>query len=106
MPAATVAGPSGREGAAAWQAIGTSVHLLVTDLWALAPARRMLTEDLAALDAACSRFRADSEIVALDDAPADERGRIGPVRISPLLAGALAVALRAARLPSLKSSSF
>ena len=98
MPAAAAAGPSGREGAAAWQAIGTSVHLLVTDLRALAPARRMLTGDLAALDAACSRFRADSEIVALDGAPADERGRIGPVRISPLLAGALAVALRAARL--------
>lgn len=98
MPAATAARPGGREGAAAWQAIGTSVHLLVTGLWALAPARRMLTEDLAALDTACSRFRADSEIVALDDAPADERGRIGPVRISPLLARALAVALRAARL--------
>jgi thiamine biosynthesis lipoprotein len=98
MPAAAAAGPGGREGAAAWQAIGTSVHLLVTDLRALAPARRMLTEDLAALDEACSRFRTDSEIVALDDAPAGGPGRAGPVRISPLLAGALAVALRAARL--------
>ena len=98
MLAAAAAGPGGREGAAVWQAIGTSVHLLVTDLRALAPARRMLTEDLAALDAACSRFRADSEIAALDDAPADGRGRTTPVRISPLLAGALAVALRAARL--------
>jgi thiamine biosynthesis lipoprotein len=98
MSAAAAAGPDGREGAAAWQAIGTSVHLLVTDLRALAPARRILTEDLAALDAACSRFRADSEIVALDGAPAGGRGRTGPVRISPLLAGALAVALRAARL--------
>jgi thiamine biosynthesis lipoprotein ApbE len=98
MPAAAAAGPDGREGAAAWQAIGTSVHLLVTDPRALAPARRMLTEDIAALDAACSRFRTDSEIVALDDAPADRRGRTGPVRISPLLAEALAVALRAARL--------
>jgi thiamine biosynthesis lipoprotein ApbE len=97
MPAAATR-PGGGEGAAAWQAIGTSVHMLVTDLRALAPARRMLTEDIAALDAACSRFRADSEIVALDDAPADGRGRTGPVRISPLLAGALAVALRAARL--------
>ena len=97
MPAAA-SGPSGREGAAAWQAIGTSVHLLVTKPRALAPARRMLTEDLAALDATCSRFRADSEIVALDGAPSDGHGRIGPVRISPLLAGALAVALRAARL--------
>lgn len=98
MPAATAAGPSDREGAAAWQAIGTGVHLLVTDLRELAPARRMLTEDLAALDTACSRFRVDSEIVALDDVPADGRGRVGPVRISPLLAGALAVALQAARL--------
>lgn len=98
MLAAAAAGPDGREGAAAWQAIGVSVHLLVTDLRALAPARRMLTEDLAALDAACSRFRADSEIAALDDAPADGRGRTTPVRVSPLLAGALAVALRAARL--------
>jgi thiamine biosynthesis lipoprotein len=98
MPAGGAAGPGSREGAAAWQAIGTSVHLLVTDLRALAQARHMLTEDLAALDAACSRFRADSEIVALDNAPPDGRGRIGPVRISPLLAEALAVALRAARL--------
>jgi thiamine biosynthesis lipoprotein ApbE len=98
MPAAAAAWPRGQEGAAAWQAIGTSVHLLVTKPRALAPARRMLTEDIAALDAACSRFRTDSEIVALDGAPADEHGRIGPVRISPLLAGALAIALRAARL--------
>jgi len=98
MPAAAATGPDSPQGAAAWQAIGTSVHLLVTDVRALATARRMLTEDIAALDAACSRFRADSEIVALDDAPADGRGRTGPVRISPLLAGALAVALRAARL--------
>ena len=98
MPAAATAGPGGREGAAAWQAIGTSVHLLVTDPQALAPARRMLTADLAALDAACSRFRADSEIMALDKASADRRGRTGPVRISRLLAEALAVALRAARL--------
>ena len=98
MPATAAAGPGSREGAVAWQAIGTSVHLLVTDLRALAPARHMLTEDLAALDAACSRFRADSEIVELDNAPPDGRGRIGPVRTSPLLAGALAIALRAARL--------
>ena len=98
MPAAAAAGPDGPEAAAAWQAIGTSVHLLVTDPQVLGTARRMLTEDLAALDAACSRFRADSEIVALDRVPADRRGRTGPVRISPLLAEALAVALRAARL--------
>ena len=98
MPAAPDAGAGGPEAAATWKAIGTSVHLIVTGLRALAPARRMLTEDLAALDAACSRFRADSEIVALDHAPQRAGGRTGPVPVSPLLAAALAVALRAARL--------
>ena len=97
MPGAAP-GSGGPEGAATWQALGTTVYLLVTGLAALAPARRLLTEDLAALDEACSRFRADSEIVALDHAPRGDDGRTGPVRISPLLAGALAVALRAARL--------
>jgi thiamine biosynthesis lipoprotein ApbE len=91
------ASPCGREAAATWQALGTTVQLLVTDLRALAPARRLLTDDLAALDAACSRFRADSEIAALAHAPR-RGGRTGPVRVSPLLAGALAAALRAARL--------
>ena len=52
----------------------------------------MLAADLADLDAACSRFRADSELVALDRADGP------PVRLSPLLAGAVAVALRAAEL--------
>jgi thiamine biosynthesis lipoprotein len=90
------AGATQAEAAASWRAIGTSVHLLVTEERALGPARRLLREDLAALDAACSRFRADSEIVALDHAPADGRGRTGPVQVSPLLADALAVAIRAA----------
>lgn len=97
MPAAAATQASGHEADASWRAIGTRVHLLVTELRALGPARRLLREDLAALDAACSRFRADSEIVALDHAPGDGRGRTGPVQVSPLLAGALAVALRAAR---------
>ncbi|MBO0816611.1 MAG: FAD:protein FMN transferase [Actinobacteria bacterium] len=96
MPAGPATRASGHEAAASWRAIGTSVHLLVTEPRALGRAQRLLREDLAALDAACSRFRADSEIVALDQAPGDGRGRAGPVRVSPLLAGALAVALRAA----------
>jgi FAD:protein FMN transferase len=50
---------------------------------------------LAHVDAPCSRFRADSEIVALDRVPQVE-GRTGPVTVSPLLAEALGVALRAA----------
>ena len=77
---------------AGWTALGCWVHLVVTDRAALDAARSMLAADLADLDAACSRFRADSELVALDRA----QGR--PVRLSPLLANAVAVALRAAEL--------
>jgi thiamine biosynthesis lipoprotein len=65
----------------------------VTDGRQLAAARAMLEADLAAVDLACSRFRPDSEIVALDRAMG-----AGPVEVSPLLAEAIAVALRAARL--------
>jgi len=97
MSAAAATEAGGHQAAASWRAIGTSVHLLVTEPRALGPARRLLREDLAALDAACSRFRADSETMSLDHAPQDGQGRIGPVPVSPLLAGALAVALRAAR---------
>ncbi len=77
---------------AGWTALGCWVHLVVTEPGALAAARSMLEADLADLDVACSRFRADSELVALDHAG----GRA--VRLSPLLASAVAVALRAAEL--------
>jgi FAD:protein FMN transferase len=86
------------EASASWHALGTGVHLVVTRAGALAEARRMLAADLAAVDLACSRFRADSELVALDHAPQGRPGVTGPVRISPLLAEAVAVALEAARL--------
>ncbi|MDO8106961.1 FAD:protein FMN transferase [Isoptericola sp. b441] len=75
-----------------WRALGTWVRLAVTDDAALPRARQMLIDDLGALDLACSRFRDDSEVVALEHA----RGRA--TRISPVLADALAVALAAARL--------
>jgi len=78
------------EASASWRALGTLVQLVVTDPAALPGARRLLEDDLAAVDAACSRFRADSEIRALTG------GR--PQPISPLLAEAIGVALRAARL--------
>ena len=74
-----------------WKALGTMVQLIVTDPVRLADGRRLLEADLAAVDAACSRFRSDSELVALDSVP-------GPIEVSPLLAQALAVAMRAARL--------
>jgi len=77
---------------ASWRALGTLVQLVVTEPACLDDARRLLEQDLADVDAACSRFRADSEICNLRT----EGGRPAPV--SPLLAEAIAVALRAARL--------
>jgi thiamine biosynthesis lipoprotein len=87
------AGPVTGEASATWQALGTGVQVIVTDGRQLAAARAMLEADLAAVDLACSRFRPDSEIVALDRA-----AEAGPIEVSPLLAEAIAVALRAARL--------
>lgn len=82
---------------AAWRALGMLVQLVVTDPARLADARRLLADDLAELDLACSRFRPDSEVVALANAA---RNSAGPVTmtVSPLLAEAVAVALRAASL--------
>jgi len=87
------AGPVTGEASATWQALGTGVQVIVTEGCQLAAARAMLEADLAAVDLACSRFRQDSEIVALDRTMG-----AGPVQVSPLLAEAIAVALRAARL--------
>jgi thiamine biosynthesis lipoprotein ApbE len=84
--------PDRDTGAAAWRALGTLVRLVVTDPRCLPEATGMLEADLAAVDLACSRFRADSELSGLRAAG----GR--PVRVSPLLAEAIAVALRAAML--------
>jgi thiamine biosynthesis lipoprotein len=78
------------DAAASWRALGTLVHLVVTEPRCLAEARRLLEADLAAVDLACSRFRADSEICALRAS--------GGQQVSPLLAEAIAVALRAAEL--------
>jgi FAD:protein FMN transferase len=75
--------------AADWRAIGTGVRLVVLggDLDA---ARRAVEDVLDRVDRAYSRFRADSEIVALN-------ARAGStVIVSPLLAEAIAVGLRAA----------
>jgi thiamine biosynthesis lipoprotein ApbE len=77
---------------ASWTALGCLVHLTVTEPGALDAARALLDADLAALDAACSRFRPDSELAGLDRAAGK------PVQVSELLAEAVAVALRAAEL--------
>ncbi|MGW3965509.1 FAD:protein FMN transferase [Amycolatopsis sp. NPDC005003] len=76
----------------AFPALGTTAELIVTNSTRLGEAAAVLREELAAIDAACSRFRADSEISRLHSAAGRE------VRVSPLLAEALGVALRAARL--------
>ncbi|MGH3202123.1 MAG: FAD:protein FMN transferase [Streptosporangiaceae bacterium] len=82
-----------QEAAASWRALGTLVHLVVTEPSRLPAARTLLEADLAAVDLACSRFRADSEICTLTTA-GQKKGQ----RVSPLFAEAIAVALRAAEL--------
>jgi FAD:protein FMN transferase len=78
-----------REQAATWRALGTGVRLVVRD-GDLEPARRAVEELLDRVDRAYSRFRPDSELVAVN-ARAGE-----PVRVGPLLADAIDVALGAA----------
>ena len=73
-----------------WEALGTSVHVLVTDEGAAANAAEAVRLVLETVDATYSRFRADSELTALNDSP----GR--PVRVSPQLFEALQAAVRAA----------
>jgi len=72
-------------------ALGTYATVATTDPVAVEQAYAMLIAELTAVDAACSRFRRDAELWRVNHA----RGR--PVRVGPLLAQALAVALAAAR---------
>jgi thiamine biosynthesis lipoprotein len=75
-----------------WSAIGTGIRLVVTDATQLGAAQAMLVDDLAALDAACSRFRDDSELIQLE-------ARAGqPTRVTPLLAAAIRAALHGAQV--------
>jgi thiamine biosynthesis lipoprotein len=88
---ATTAPTTERTAAAEWRAIGVAVRLVVDCPKLLGPARRILEDDVAALDRTCSRFRPDSELMALDGTAHD-----GAVRVSPLLAEAVGAALDAA----------
>jgi thiamine biosynthesis lipoprotein ApbE len=94
MSATSTLGPTMSEHLAwaDWDAIGTRIRLVVTEASQLDRARAILTDDLAALDAACSRFRADSELMALDASAGQ------PTTVSPLLAEAVSAALRGAML--------
>ena len=84
--------PSAGVATARWEALGTTVVLRVTDASALIEARAVVEEELAAVDLACSRFRADSELERVNASA----GRY--VTVSPLLLVALGAALRAASL--------
>ncbi len=94
MAAGTVRTACAPPAHADWPALGTQVRLVVTDPGQLAAGSRLLQADLADVDMACSRFRPDSELVAVN---ATAPGQADGVPISPLLAEAIAVALRAAR---------
>lgn len=80
---------AGRVEFAVW---GTTALLVVEDSAGLQQAQRMLRTELDTVDAACSRFRSDSEIARLHA----DAGR--PRRVSPLLGEAITVALRAAQV--------
>jgi len=77
---------------AGWEALGTSVVLLVDDPDALATARAIVERELRAIDRACSRFRPDSDLQRVNAGA----GRF--VSVDPLLIEAVLLALRAAVL--------
>jgi thiamine biosynthesis lipoprotein ApbE len=79
-------------GIADGQALGGSRRVIVTRLSALAAAGAAVDRVVADIDAAASRFRDDSELSRLNAAPETD------VVLSPLLAQAIGVALRAAEL--------
>ncbi|GAA2476645.1 FAD:protein FMN transferase [Winogradskya humida] len=76
---------------AQWSVWGTTARIVVTDPAAVEDAAALVRAELAAVDAACSRFRPDSELRNAC------RSRGLPVTVSPLLADLVAAALDAAR---------
>lgn len=80
------------ETSARFPALGSTAVVAVTHPQSLPAARVAVQETIDAFDLACSRFRDDSELTALN-------ARAGhPVPVSPLLLEAVSAALRAARL--------
>jgi thiamine biosynthesis lipoprotein len=75
-----------------FEALGSIAVVAVTDPAALAGARATVERVLAEFDRACSRFRDDSELMAVNAAAGDA------VRVSSLLLDAVAAAIRAAEL--------
>lgn len=83
--------PKATTAVADWKALGTGVRLVITDPRYLPEARRVVAAELDAVDLACSRFRADSELTRVNAAG----GRW--VEISPLFMAALTAAIWAAK---------
>ncbi len=79
---------AGAASSAQWSAIGTTARVVVTAPESLESARRIVVDELAALDLACSRFRPDSETSRLA-----QPGGGGWTPISALLTELLAVSL-------------
>ncbi|MDQ1533223.1 MAG: FAD:protein transferase [Actinomycetota bacterium] len=77
-------------GTATFSALGTTATVLVDDVMMLAEARRAVEREIRAIDAACSRFRPDSDLCRVNAAP----GRMVPV--SPVCIEAIDVAFAAA----------
>jgi thiamine biosynthesis lipoprotein len=75
-----------------FRALGTGAVVLTTEPTGLELARVAVEEEVAAIDVACSRFRDDSELTAVN------RGGERPAYAGPLLMEAVETALRAARL--------
>jgi len=76
--------------ARSFQAIGTTATVVVQDVALADEAARLLTSEIDAIDLACSRFRADSELQRLHDHAGS------PCEVSELLFTALTVAWDAA----------
>ncbi|GAB2933231.1 FAD:protein FMN transferase [Rhodococcus aerolatus] len=73
-----------------WSVWSTTAEVVVTDPTVAAEAEALVRDELAATDAACSRFRPDSELAAVQSAG----GR--PVAVTAVLADLVAVAVQAA----------
>ena len=80
------------ESYARFPALGSTAVVGVTDASLLAAVRSSVEETVASFDAACSRFRADSELTAVNESAGQ------PVEVGPVLLEAVAVALRAAEM--------
>ena len=84
--------PPLRGARSSWEVFASTAVLEVSEPGMLAVAEKAARAELEAIDAACSRFRADSELSRLNASA----GR--PVAVGPLLTAALELAWRAASL--------